>query len=175
MECFRSTVADVIEYKTEGHILQMVNEIIEMKQKTPQAEVEMNVNFYLHCNVGEGHSLQSKEQIKNFLKDTSCISSIEEQETLNLKNAYSYLMSNSGASNHGLLEESMLRKANEIILKNIPRNNTKPGVYCINPRVTQFGGKFIIIVNPKICMKLFACSWTDSIHCLYKQRKVVIW
>ena len=120
MLCFRSTVADVIQFDLGDQALNMINKIVEMKQKTPQVEVEMDVNFYFHCNVGEGHGLQSREQIEYLLKDTHRILSIEEQETLNLKEAYTYLMSYS--ENNGLLEESMLRKANEIILKNIPGN-----------------------------------------------------
>ena len=38
----------------------------------------------------------------------------------------------------------------------------------------SFGGKFTIISNLKTCTSLFACSWIDSIHCLYRQRKVVL-
>ena len=44
----------------------------------------------------------------------------------------------------------MLRKANEIILTNIPRNKfcTKAGVYCNNPRVTQFQEKTYYYQQP---------------------------
>ena len=48
---FRSTVADVIAFDPGDQALNMIDEIIEMKQKTLQVEVEMNVNFYFHCNM----------------------------------------------------------------------------------------------------------------------------
>ena len=108
--------------------------------KTRRLDVNMNVNFYFHCNVGKGHGLQFKEEIEKLLMRPSyCCLSIEEQERVNLRNAYSYLMSLCD-ENQGLLEESMLRETNRIILRNIPRDNhyTKAGSYCNNPRITQF-------------------------------------
>ena len=88
---FRSTVADVIAFDPGHQALNMIYEIIEMKQKTLRVEMEMNVSFYFPCNVSEGHGLQSTEQIENLLKDTHRILSIKEQETLSLKDAYNVL------------------------------------------------------------------------------------
>ena len=145
MTSSRSIVADAIEYDPENKALaiNMIEEILEIRQGVlPEVKRKMEVNFYFHCNVGEGHGLQSKEEIEKLLMRPSyCCLSIEEQETINLRNAYSYLMSHCD-ENHGyrLLEESMLRETNRIILWNIPRDNrcTKAGSYCNNPRITQF-------------------------------------
>ena len=91
----------------------MIEEILEIRQGVlSEVKRKMEVDFYFHCNVGEGHGLQSKEEIeKPLMRPSYCCLSIEEQETVNLRNAYSYLMSHSD-ENHGyrLLEESMLRE-----------------------------------------------------------------
>ena len=101
----------------------MINEIIQIKQRMPHAlthviKHKLNVDFCYHCNVGEEQGLQCKEQ-----------------ETLNLRDAYICLLSK---GEDGLLEESMLREANEIILRKLPRHGryTKAGKFCDNPRVT---------------------------------------
>ena len=112
MTSSRSIVADAIEYdpRNKTLALNMIEEILEIRQGVlPEVKRKMEVNFYFHCNVGEGHGLQSKEEIEKLLMRPSyCCLSIEEQETINLRNAYSYLMSHSD-ENQGLLEESMLR------------------------------------------------------------------
>ena len=166
MTSFRSTVADVIEYDLERKMraLNMIEKILEIRQRIlPQVKRKMDVNFYFHCNVGEGHGLQSEEETEKLLmQPTYCNLSIEEQETLNLRDAYF-------DENHGLLEESMLRKANRIILWNIPREKryTKAGSYCNNPRITQLQGELYHYQQPNdmqeaVCI-LF---WISLIRCL---------
>ena len=128
MTSSQSTVADVIEYDPENKALalNMIEEILEIRQGVlPEVKRKMEVNFYFHCNIGEGHGLQSKEEIEKLLMRPSyCCLSLEEQETINLRNAYSYLMSHCD-ENQGLLEESMLRETNRIILRNIARFRRK--------------------------------------------------
>ena len=82
----------------------------------------MDVDFYYHCNVGEEHGLQSKEQIERFLEEIDKNHlSMEEQETLNLRDAYLYLLSK---GEDGLLEESMLREVNEPHLEKPPKTRS---------------------------------------------------
>ena len=113
MTSSRSTVADVIEYDPENKTLALniIEETLEIRQGVlPEVKRKMEVNFCFHCNVGEGHGLQSKKEIEKLLMRPSyCCLSIEEQETINLRNAYSYLMSHCD-ENQRLLEESMLRE-----------------------------------------------------------------
>lgn len=103
--------------------------------------------------------------------------SFEEQETVNLIDAYLYLESESKAEDdmkyRGLLEESMLRQVNKVILRNIPRNDcyTKAGIYSNNPRVTQFRGETYYYQQPDdmqeaVCLLLdrFNSLFTDSIN-----------
>ena len=133
-------------------------------------DVKMNVNFYFHCNVGKGHGLQFKEEIEKLLMRPSyCCLSIEEQERVNLRNAYSYLMSLCD-ENQGLLEESMLRETNRIILRNIPRDNhyTKAGSYCNNPRITQFRGELYHYQQPDD-MQEAVCVLLDRFNSLFTQ------
>ena len=163
----RSTIADVIHYDPNPSWEKMINEIIQIKQRIPHAltyaiKHKLDVNFYYHCNVGEKHGLQSKEQIGRFLEEVDKNQrtlSVEEQETLNLRDAYFSLISK---GEDGLLEESMLREVNEIILRKLPRHNrfTKAGKYCNNPRITQIEiERHIIINNPRTCKKLFVHFW----------------
>ena len=175
MTSCRSTVADVIEYDPENKALalNMIEEILEIRQGVlPEVKRKMEVNFYFHCNAGEGHGLQSKEEIEKLLMRPSyCCLSIEEQETVDLRNAYSYLMSHSD-ENHGyrLLEESMLRETNRIILWNIPRDNhyTKAGSYCNNPRITQFQGELYHYQQPDD-MQEAVCVLLDRFNSAYMQ------
>ena len=186
MSGFRSTVADVIEYDPENktHALGMIEKILEIKRRIPpQVKRKMDVNFYFYCNVGEGHGLQSKEEMEKLLtqpiccnliekllmRPSYCCLSIEEQEMLNVKDAYSYLMSHSD-ENHGLLEESMLREANRIILRNTPRDKryTKAGMYCNNARITQFQGELYHYQQPND-MQEAVCILLDRFNSLFTQ------
>ena len=173
MTSSRSTVADVIEYDPENKALalNMIEEILEIRQGVlPEVKRKMEVNFYFHCNVGEGHGLQFKEEIEKLLMRPSyCCLSIEEQETINLRNAYSYLMSHCD-ENQGLLEESMLIEINRIILRNILRDNhyTKAGSYCNNPRITQFRGELYHYQQPDD-MQEAVCVLLDRFNSLFTQ------
>ena len=169
----RSTIADVINYDPNPSWEKMINEIIQIKQKMPHAltyaiRYKLDVNFYYHCNVGEEHGLQSKEQIGRFLEEIDKDHlSVEEQETLNLRDAHFCLLSK---GEDGLLEESMLREVNEIILRKLPRHNryTKAGKYCNNPRVTQFQGKIYYYQQPED-MQEAVCTLLDRYNSLITQ------
>ena len=173
MTSSRSTVADVIEYDPENKALalNMIAEILEIRQGVlPEVKRKMEVSFYFHCNIGEGHGLESKEEIEKLLMRPSyCCLSIEEQETINLRNAYSYLMSHCD-ENQGLLEESMLRETNRIILWNIPRDihYTKAGSYCNNPRITQFRGELYHYQQPND-MQEAVCVLLDRFNSVFMQ------
>ena len=173
MTSSRSTVADVIEYDPENKALalNMIEEILEIRQGVlPEVKRKMEVNFYFHCNVEEGHGLQSKEEIEELLMRPSyCCLSIEEQETINLRNAYSYLMSHCD-ENQGLLEESMLRETNRIILWNIPRDKhyTKAGSYCNNSRITQFRVELYHYQQPDD-MQEAVCVLLDRFNSVFMQ------
>ena len=139
----------------------MVEEIVEIRQNwdttrgrtSDGIKRRLEAKFFYHCNVEEEHGLQSIDEIEKFLGSTEeDVSkgneslSFEEQETVNLRDAYLYLKSKSEAEDmehRGLLEESMLRQVNKIILTNIQRKEcyTKAGTYCNNARVTQFRGE----------------------------------
>ena len=68
---FWSTVAGVIEYDIpenyESPVHNMVKEIVQMEQNIPMTRIsasikqEFVIDFIYHCNVGEGHGLQSIE------------------------------------------------------------------------------------------------------------------
>ena len=167
MKSSRSTVADVIEYDPENKALalNMIEEILEIRQGVlPEVKRKMDANFYFHCNVGESHGLQFKEEIEKLLMRPSyCCLSIEEQETVNLRNAHSYFMSLCD-ENQGLLEESMLRETNRIILWNIPRDNH----YTNSPRITQFRGELYHYQQPDD-MQEAVCVLLDRFNSLFTQ------
>ena len=98
-----------------------------------------------------------------------CCLSIEEQETVTLRDAYSYLMLHSD-ENQGLLEESMLRETNRIILWYIPRDKhyTKAGSYCNNPRITKFRGELYHYQQPDD-MQEAVCILLDRFNSVFMQ------
>ena len=165
----KSIVADLIDYDANPLWKKMIHEIIEIKLRAPDGiKHAMDVDFYYHCNVGEEHGLQSKEQIERFLEEIDKDHlSVEEQETLNLRDAYLYLLSK---GEDGLLEESMLREVNELILRNLPRPDrcTKAGKYCNNPRLTQFQGETYYYQQPED-MQEAVCTLLDRYNSLITQ------
>ena len=169
----------------------MIKEIVHIKQETRRTRVKaansvkqkLDIDFYYHCNVGENHGLQSVEQIEQVLEGYATsfdekgndILEVAKQETLNLRDAYCYLMSEGEAEDmgyRGLLEESMLRKVNTIILRKLPRNEryTKPGVYCNNRRITQFRGEIYQYQQPED-MQGSVCVLLDRFNSIFTQSK----
>ena len=74
---FQSTVGDVINYDLKGRtnnlepsVQHMFEEILRIKNQIPRitasVKQELNIDFYYQCNIGEGHGLQSVEQIERF-------------------------------------------------------------------------------------------------------------
>ena len=165
----KSIVADLIDYDANPLWKKMIHEIIEIKLTAPDGiKHAMDVDFYYHCSVGEEHGRQSKEEIERFLEEADKDNlSVEEQETLNLRDAYLYLLSK---GEDGLLEESMLREVNELILRNLPRHDrcTKAGKYCNNPRLTQFQGETYYYQQPED-MQEAVCTLLDRYNSLITQ------
>jgi fido (protein-threonine AMPylation protein) len=140
----------------------------------------LEAKFFYHCNVEEEHGLQSVDEIEKLLETTEdAVSkgneslSFEEQETVNLRDAYLYLKSESESVDmeyRGLLEESMLRQVNKIILRNIPRQKfyTKAGTYSNNPRITQFRGETYYYQQPDD-MQEAVCLLMDRYNSLFTQ------
>ena len=133
-----------------------------------QSDISWTSTFIIIANVGEEHGLQSKEEIEKFLEEIDKDNlSVEEQETLNLRDAYIYLLSK---GEDGLLEESMLREVNELILRKVPRHDryTKAGKYCNNPRLTQFQGETYYYQQPED-MQEAVCTLLDRYNSLITQ------
>ena len=180
---FRSSVADLVDFgllenpswRTETSTApsprQMIKEIVGFRREwdtvkhnydkgfVDEVKRQLEAKFFYHCNIGEDHGLRTVGKIKEFLtsnKETAMSGSnlsLEEQETANLKDAYSYLNSECDAQDpecRGLLEESMLRKVNEIVLRNITRSKclTRPGIYSDRARIAQFNGEIYYYQQP---------------------------
>ena len=71
---------------------------------------------------------------------------------------------------HGLLEESMLREANRIIPRNIPRDKryTKARTYCNNARITEFQGE-LYHYQQSNDMQEAVCILLDRFNSLFTQ------
>lgn len=199
-ELFRSTVADIIDFDPldEPHwrtksstcptTQEMITQVAYFKQKwdskkesldsaiVDDVSRQLEAKFFHHCNVDEDHGLKDSKSVENFLstKDLSSQTlSLEEQETLNLRDAYLFLRREAETATkecRGLLEESMLREVNKIILRNIPvhKSSTKPGVYCNNPRVTTFNGETYYYKQPDDMMAA-VCTHLDRFNSLFTQ------
>lgn len=202
-QVFRSTVADFIDFEPEENppwrtetspatsTRKRIEEIVEKRQKWDSTrdttcdgviKRRLKAKFFYHCNVEEEHGLQSVDEIEKFLVRPEGVSkgneslSFKEQETVNLIDAYSYLESEGKAEDmkhRGLLEESMLRQVNKIILRNITRKAcyTKPGTYSNNPRVTQLRGETYYYQQPddmqeavSLLLDRYNSLFTDSVN-----------
>ena len=120
------------------------------------------VEFVFHVNREEGHGISTFKDTKFFLRNCSserrvsaCSSfSLEEQETVNVINAYESLLekikSEERTSDYGLLEVGLLKETHRLILQNIPQpvGLTKPGEMSNRPRVTKFKGEIYHYANP---------------------------
>lgn len=120
------------------------------------------VHFVFHVNREEGHGIATFKDTEIFLRDCSSETrlstlssfSLEEQETVNLINAYESLVekvkSEEKTSDYGLLEVDLLKETHRLILQNIPQHRglTKPGEMSNKPRVTEFKGEVYHYANP---------------------------
>lgn len=166
----------------------MVKDIVKFKKKwdsksksldggiVDDVRHKLEAKFFHHCNVGEDHGLKNLDMLELFLNsknefliDECKKLSQEEQESLNLRDAYVYLLNEAERDKdcHGLLEESMLREVNKIILRNIPlaKNSTKPGVFSNKPRMTTFNGETYFYQQPEDMMSA-VCTLLDRFNSL---------
>lgn len=210
----RSTVADLIEFgllenpswRTEISSApsprQMIKEIVGFRREwdcvkhnydngfVDEVKRRLEAKFFYHCNIGEDHGLRTVGKIEEFLtsnKQTAILDSnlsLEEQETVNLRDAYSYLNSECEAEDtecRGLLEESMLRKVNKIVLRNItrPKCLTEPGIYSDRARIAHFNGEIYYYQQPDdmteaVCLLLdrFNSLFTESMSKTDEEEKL---
>ena len=120
------------------------------------------LEFVFHVNREEGHGIATFKDTEIFLRNCSSERrmsagssfSLEEQETVNLINAYESLLekikSEERTSDYGLLEVGLLKETHRLILQNIPQPGglTKPGEMSNKPRVTEFKGEIYHYANP---------------------------
>ena len=121
------------------------------------------IRFIFHVNYEENHGCGTLEATEQCLKKTYRMTlrravSMEERETINLKNANEYLtdISQEAANEEkselqGLVECSMLKECHKRILEavELPNGNTKPGKFSDKPRITEFKGELYEYQNPK--------------------------
>ena len=203
LQHFRSTAADLVEFdllenpswRTETSIApsprQMIKEIVGFKREwesvkhnydiifVDEVKRQLEAKFFYHCNVAEEHGLRTVGKIEEFLtsnREAAMIGSnlsLEEQETINLRDAYSYLNSESQAEDReyrGLLEESMLRNVNKIVLRNITRSKcfTEPGIYSDRARIAQFNGEIYYYQQPDDMIEA-VCLLLDRYNSLFTE------
>ena len=159
----RKTVAEMItgitEYRKRWE--QATKENIYSQELIKKVKEQFLVNFIFHVNLEEGHGISTLPETENFLRNCSsqknldCSFSIEEQETMNLKNAYQNLADKvkreERPCDYGLLEVSLLQETHRLILHDIPlpRGFTPPGKMSNKPRVTEFRGEIYHYANPE--------------------------
>lgn len=132
------------------------------QQLVERVRDEFLIQFIFHVNMEEESGFSSFEETESFLR--SCYSrkvnlkrsfSIKEQETINLKTAYQFLLEKVTKeelpSDYGLMEASLLQETHRILMKDIPlpqSDSTKHGEFSKLPRCTYFKGKKYDYKNP---------------------------
>ncbi|XP_071806566.1 uncharacterized protein [Asterias amurensis] len=177
LPCVKDMVRKIVNYQKEWRDVSVElddNVIRDIERK-------FLYNFIHHCCVEEGHGCKTLEDAKTCL-DQHCLDkslkrllllSVEEQETINLNNAYQYLVDikkeEKDEAFHGLMEESMLRETNQILLEGVhlPQHTTKPGVYSNQRRITEFNGEIYEYPKPED-MHLAVVSCLDKFNSLYQ-------
>ena len=151
--------------KEEVSVKQMITEIIgyhkiweEIKSSgnydeklVEKVQKEFLVEFIFHVNMEEESGFGTFEETESFLSsfyarggNLQRFLSIKEQETINLRNAYEYLLEKikreERASDYGLIEVSLLKETHRILLEdiNLPKGYTKPGEFSNEERKTDF-------------------------------------
>lgn len=160
--------------KEEVSVERMITEIMRCQKEWEQVkdgydeksikkvQNEFLVEFISHVNMEEESGFSTFEETDNFLKKfyarggnlQRCLS-ISEQETLNLRKAYVYLLEKIKreelSSDYGLMESSLLQETHRLLLENIviPRGKTKAGEYSNLPRGTEYKGETYQYQNPE--------------------------
>ena len=169
----RSVVGDIIKYdlvndpkwQQKGEQIKSVPEMlldIERFQTLWENEKEncshndvkkvlkdMEVQFLFHVNKEEGHGLGTFEEtesvIRSRYKQLKRHLSKNEQEVLNLSDAFAYLkdVQREDARNMALLDAEILKEAHKRILKGVDMNGkTQAGSFSEGKRVTEYKGEF---------------------------------
>ena len=159
----RKTVEEMITGITEYHKRweQAAKENIYSQELIKKVKEQFLADFIFHVNVEEDHGISTLRETENFLRNYSSPRnlarsfSIEEQETINLKNAYQNLADKvkreERPCDYGLLEASLLQETHRLILQDVPlpRGFTPPGKMSNKPRVTEFRGEIYHYANPE--------------------------
>ena len=120
------------------------------------------VDFIHHINSEEELGVSTREEIETclglpyseLLQNLKWPLSIKEQETVNLKEAYSYVLETvqreESDTNYGLLETSLIKEIHREILKGIPvpHYGTRPGEMSDRPRYCEFNGETYYYQHP---------------------------
>ena len=176
----RSVVASVIEFEASenppwrtsgaencGSVSDMLNDIVKWQEQwnsvkgnldeesLKKVEREFLNRFIFHVNTEEEHGCRgSVEDIEECLDNTNSPANVEEQETVNIRNAYSYLDQEVKKEEDellGLLELKLVQEVHKIILENVAvqRGGTPPGKLSSNPRRTTWKGETYEYQNPR--------------------------
>ena len=118
-----------------------------------KVQKEFLVEFIFHVNMEEESGFGTFEETDEFITgfytrggNLKRQLSINEQETINLRNAYEYLLEKINreeqASDYGLIEVSLLKETHRILMEGIdlPKGSTKPGEFSTERRHTDFNG-----------------------------------
>ena len=176
----RSVVASVIEFEASenppwrtsgaencGSVSDMLNDIVKWQEQwnsvkgnldeesLKKVEREFLNRFIFHVNTEEEHGCRgSVEDIEECLDNTNSPANVEEQETVNIRNAYSYLDQEVKKEEDellGLLELKLVQEVHKIILENVAvqRGGTPPGKLSSKRRITTWKGETYEYQNPK--------------------------
>ena len=145
--------------------------------------------FLYHINIEEGHGCDTMEDVESCLnigitpqRDLPK----KEQETVNLLEAYYYLLgevervdgSDEVNKLHGLLEIGLVKDIHRLILNGIelPKNSTKPGEFSKKDRVTCFRGEIYEYAKPKdleLKVQTLLDRYNDLIaHCVKEEENL---
>ena len=155
--------------KQEVSVEEMITKIMEYSKEwkdtkrhkyEPELVEQVNqdflIQFIFHVNMEEEKGFSNYEETDKFLKrchDKGNITlkrsySKSEQETLNLRKAYEYLLDKiqreERPSDYGLMETSLLQETHRILFQDVPlgHGHTKPGTFSNQRRFTNFEGEW---------------------------------
>lgn len=180
-----SVVANLIDFEADEFpkwrkstervpsVKEMLQEIVKYQSKWERLKHSIDENTHKeafhHClkeliyrtSIEEGTGFKSKEDVESCIhKDAASQGSLskEEQETVNLNNAYLYLLKEiseveditESQQLHGLLEINLIKSVHKLILKDIKlsENCSKPGEFSKNVRLTTFEGEEYVYASP---------------------------
>lgn len=162
---FHSTVADLIDFELSKSCLSNIDDIINFNDQWNQLKHHLDpynlkriqhhydIRFIWYCNTGEGHGVQTENEVETCISNSYHSTSLQMRETQNLWNTFYYLndIIHSQWEWCGLMEEAMIKEAHKKVLKDIKLTNsyTKPGQFSSNPRVTEWNGALYYYQHPE--------------------------